>query len=103
MFQNIPRRKPKYLVPNIILSSLLTSSTIPSSTLSKYVTPPASSKINFVSNHKHLPPLGSQIARNRLGLNDDAHELAKVEAEKERLKVEKEQQKAEKDKNRKRK
>ncbi|KXN83809.1 hypothetical protein AN958_01045 [Leucoagaricus sp. SymC.cos] len=40
-----------------------------------------------------------QISRNRLGLNDKAHELAKAEAEKERLKAEreKEKEKAEKE------
>lgn len=39
-----------------------------------------------------LPP---QIARNRLGLNDAAHELAVREAEKERQQKEKEKQEAE--------
>lgn len=37
-----------------------------------------------------------QIARNRLGLNDTAHEIAKREAEKERQKAEKEKEKAKK-------
>ncbi|KAJ3565992.1 hypothetical protein NP233_g7282 [Leucocoprinus birnbaumii] len=41
-----------------------------------------------------------EISRNRLGLNDKAHEIAKAEAEKERLQKEKE---AEKEKNKKRK
>jgi hypothetical protein len=40
----------------------------------------------------------NQIARNRLGLNDAAHELAIVEAEKERLKKEKEKRELEKEK-----
>lgn len=44
-----------------------------------------------------------QISRNRLGLNDKAHEIAKAEAEKERLKAEKEKEKAEKEKSKKRK
>lgn len=39
-----------------------------------------------------------QIARNRLGLNDKAHEIAKVEAEKERIKKEKEKARKEKEK-----
>ncbi|KAF9531126.1 DUF757-domain-containing protein [Crepidotus variabilis] len=39
-----------------------------------------------------------EIARNRLGLNAKAHEIAKVEAEKERLKKEKEAKAAEKKK-----
>ncbi|KAK7442052.1 hypothetical protein VKT23_016327 [Stygiomarasmius scandens] len=42
-----------------------------------------------------------EIARNRLGLNDKAHELAKAEAEKERL--EKEKKKAEEEKKKKKK
>ncbi|EPT01963.1 hypothetical protein FOMPIDRAFT_141787 [Fomitopsis schrenkii] len=37
-----------------------------------------------------------EIARNRLGLNDTAHEIAKREAEKERQKAEKEKEKAKK-------
>jgi len=44
-----------------------------------------------------------EIARNRLGLNDKAHELAKEEAAKEKLKAEKEKEKAEKEKAKKRK
>ncbi|EKM78291.1 hypothetical protein AGABI1DRAFT_75807 [Agaricus bisporus var. burnettii JB137-S8] len=44
-----------------------------------------------------------EIARNRLGLNDKAHELAKAEGEKEKLKAQKEKEKAEKEKNKKRK
>lgn len=55
------------------------------------LTPPA---------HTHSPP---QIARNRLGLNDKAHEIAKEEAVKEKLKAEKEKEKAEKEKAKKRK
>ncbi|KAI0074589.1 DUF757-domain-containing protein [Panus rudis PR-1116 ss-1] len=39
-----------------------------------------------------------EIARNRLGLNDKAHELAKAEAEKERIKKEKEAKEKEKGK-----
>jgi hypothetical protein len=35
----------------------------------------------------------SQIARNRLGLNQKAHEIAKEEAEKERAKAEKDKSK----------
>ncbi|THU97523.1 DUF757-domain-containing protein [Dendrothele bispora CBS 962.96] len=42
-----------------------------------------------------------EIARNRLGLNDKAHELAKAEAEKEKL--EKEKRKAEEEKKKKKK
>jgi len=45
-----------------------------------------------LTNETHL--VCSQIARNRLGLNDGAHEVAKADAEKERLKKEKEQEKA---------
>jgi len=37
-----------------------------------------------------------EIARNRLGLNDKAHEIAKEEAEKERVKAEKEKAKGKK-------
>jgi len=37
-----------------------------------------------------------EIARNRLGLNEKAHEIAKVEAEKERVKKEKEAKQKEK-------
>jgi len=37
-----------------------------------------------------------EIARNRLGLNDKAHELAKKEAEKEREKEAKEKEKGKK-------
>lgn len=37
-----------------------------------------------------------EIARNRLGLNDKAHELAKEEAEKERLKAERAKEKGKK-------
>ena len=37
-----------------------------------------------------------QIARNRLGLNDEAHELAKREAEKEKKKLEEQKLEAEK-------
>ncbi|EIN14679.1 DUF757-domain-containing protein [Punctularia strigosozonata HHB-11173 SS5] len=37
-----------------------------------------------------------EIARNRLGLNDKAHEIAKAEAEKERIKAEKEKAKKKK-------
>lgn len=42
-----------------------------------------------------------EIARNRLGLNDEAHEIAKIEAAKEREKAEKEKARAEKEKARK--
>jgi hypothetical protein len=48
--------------------------------------------MNFFTNETYL--VCSQIARNRLGLNDGAHEVAKADAEKERLKKEKEQEKA---------
>ncbi|EIW79779.1 DUF757-domain-containing protein [Coniophora puteana RWD-64-598 SS2] len=40
-----------------------------------------------------------EISRNRLGLNDKAHEIAKEEAEKERIKAEKEKAKSGKKKN----
>ena len=38
----------------------------------------------------------NQIARNRLGLNDKAHEIAKADALKEKLKLEKEKKEKEK-------
>lgn len=38
-----------------------------------------------------------QIARNRLGLNDKAHELAKAEGEKERQKAQKQKESADKE------
>ncbi|CDO72126.1 hypothetical protein BN946_scf184962.g69 [Trametes cinnabarina] len=44
-----------------------------------------------------------EIARNRLGLNDKAHELAKAEAAKEKEKAEKEKARAEKEKAKKKK
>lgn len=37
-----------------------------------------------------------QIARNRLGLNDGAHEIAKIEAAKEKAEKEKEKEKSKK-------
>jgi len=46
----------------------------------------------------HVVNLGKQIARNRLGLNESAHELAKEEAAKEKAKKEKEAREAEKSK-----
>ena len=45
-----------------------------------------------------IPDTSFQIARNRLGLNDQAHEIAIVEAEKERQKQEREKREAEKEK-----
>ena len=50
----------------------------------------------FECRHEHIYPL--QIARNRLGHNDTAHELAVQEAEKERQKKEKEERELEKEK-----
>lgn len=44
-----------------------------------------------------------EIARNRLGLNDRAHEIAKEEAVKEKEKAEKEKARAEREKAKKRK
>ena len=44
-----------------------------------------------------------EIARNRLGLNDKAHEIAKEEAAKEKEKAEKEKARAEREKARKKK
>lgn len=44
-----------------------------------------------------------EIARNRLGLNDRAHEIAKEEAIKEKEKAEKEKARAEREKAKKRK
>ena len=44
-----------------------------------------------------------EIARNRLGLNDKAHEIAKEEAAKEKEKAEKEKARAEREKAKKKK
>jgi hypothetical protein len=77
-----------------------------SSTLSRYVLILFSPKNKKNPNKKKLLIrvfFFLQIARNRLGLNDQAHELAKAEAEKEKLKAQKEKERVEKEKNKKRK
>lgn len=55
-------------------------------------------EVSFVHTACRLIPTFAlpQIARNRLGLNDGAHEIAKQEAVKEKAKKEKEKEKAKK-------
>jgi hypothetical protein len=57
---------------------------------------PSKSVYSNLRVHIRSDPLDPQISRNRLGLNDKAHEIAKAEAAKE--KAEKEKAEAEKKK-----